>query len=56
MALDAAGNVIMGDLTTQRMVKYDPNGVYQSAITVSATHLNGPLGVAVDCRGTSTPP
>ncbi len=51
LALDAAGNVIVGDLTTQRMVKYDPNGVYQSAITVSATHLNGPLGVAVDSQG-----
>jgi sugar lactone lactonase YvrE len=47
-ALDGSGNIYVGDFNNQRVVKYNPSGVFQQAITLVQ---GSPLGVAVDPSG-----
>jgi tripartite motif-containing protein 71 len=48
VALDGSGNVYVADFGNQRIVKYNPTGVFQQAVTL----VQGlPIGVAVDPSG-----
>ncbi|HTC22199.1 MAG TPA: NHL repeat-containing protein [bacterium] len=48
VCLDASGNVYVCDYSNNRVVKYDPSGVYQMAVTQS---LSEPRGAVVDANG-----
>lgn len=49
ICLDTSNNVYAADYSNKRIVKYNSNGVYQSAVTL--TSLGVPIGVAVDTAG-----
>lgn len=51
LVLDPSGNVYVADQASQRIMKYDANGVFQSAITLSSTPSDGPVGLALDTQG-----
>ncbi len=50
LALDSAGDLYAADQASQRVMIYNAGGVYQSAVTVSATAANGPVGLALDSQ------
>jgi tripartite motif-containing protein 71 len=51
MALDSAGNLYVGDALADRVVVYNAQGAFQSAVTVTTNFDDGPANLALDSQG-----